>query len=219
MPRIAPRVGATRQPCRLRLTDGTHTAPHRLAPHPRHMRERPRQPTRTRCTVPGSHGHARALRASVARRHRASCTGSIERSKPVVLRVLSVARARSCQLGSGWCVLARAVARPTLAPCQTSSRGARRLACDARTPGRHSRALGHDVRARRLMCCMSLRHSSDGAGLLTLAFASALEPALRTWTATHALALSGWLWWCGSAPLAQARMRRSEHRASAAAQE
>ena len=31
LPRIAPRVGATRQPCRLRLTDGTHTALHRLA--------------------------------------------------------------------------------------------------------------------------------------------------------------------------------------------
>ena len=66
-------------------------------------------------TVPRSHRHARALRASVARRHRASCTGSIERSKPVVLRVLSAARARSCQLGSGWCVWRRAVARPTCA--------------------------------------------------------------------------------------------------------
>ena len=95
MPRIAPRVGATRQPCRLRLTDGTHTARHRLAPHPRHTRERPRQPTRTRCTVPRSHCHARALRASVARRHRASCTGSIERSKPVVLRVCSLRHERA----------------------------------------------------------------------------------------------------------------------------
>ena len=52
LPRIAPRVGATRQPCRLRLTDGTHTAPHRLAPRPRHTRERPRQTARTRCAFP-----------------------------------------------------------------------------------------------------------------------------------------------------------------------
>ena len=154
MPRIALRVGATRQPCRLRLTDGTHTALHRLAPRPRHMRERPRQPTRTRCTVPRSHRHARALRASAVHRNRASCTRSNEYSKASMLQVQSAADARRCQLGCGWCVSARVVARPTLARCQTSSCGARRLACDARTPGRHSRALGHDARVRRLMNCM-----------------------------------------------------------------
>ena len=114
MPRIALRVGATRQPCRLRLTDGTHTALHRLAPRPRHMRERPRQPTRTRCTVPRSHRHAHALHASAARRHRASCTRSNEYSKASMLQVQSAADARRCQLGCGWCVSARVVARPTL---------------------------------------------------------------------------------------------------------
>ena len=179
LPRIAPRVGATRQPCRLRLTDGTHTAPHRLAPRPRHTRERPRQTARTRCAVPRSHRHARALRASVARRHRASCTGSIERSKPVVLRVLSVARARSCQLGSGWCVWRRAVARPTCAYHDPSIHSARRLLRDAGTPGGHCHAVGHNGRVRGRICCTPPRCSLVGAGAVTSPFAGALEPYCR----------------------------------------
>ena len=164
MPRIAPRVGATRKAYRLRLTDGTHTARHRLAPHPRHMRERPRQPTHTHRTPRRSHCHTRALDASAKRRHPSSCTRSIERSKPVVLGVLSATRARMCQLGSGGCVRRDAVARPTCSLKWRPIHGACRLSCDARTPGGQSRAVGHDARSRGHMCCVcGETHLDDAA--------------------------------------------------------
>ena len=149
----APPVGATRQRCCLRVTEGTHAARHHLAAHPRHMRSVRRQPSHTRCMPARWYHHTRVLCAPATHRHRPSCTRSIEYSKAVVLQVQSATDARRYQLVQWVVCVVRACARHTCAYIDPSSPGARRLLCDARTPGGHCHAVGHNARVRGHICC------------------------------------------------------------------